>query len=254
MESDPPVSRGRGRGTSGVCRVQHRRLARFSRPSNVDPAADRFDRRVPTRTSSDGLAEPRRIRHEDPARVRRLGIHPGPNTPRSSRCWAASTATSRRLLSAHQSIGLPQPLKHLRQRKNRRSSICLDAQPEPISAFALTENSRRIRSRAVCTTSAELTPEGDAYILNGEKLWCTNGTISRSCSSSWLANRRKSRGSARSSSRPPGPGSRVEHRCRFMGLKALANAVIRASTTSVCRGRTSSASPDSGPQDRPRSR
>ena len=79
------------------------------------------------------------------------------------------------LLSAHQSIGVPQPLKLFGSDLLKKKYLPRCAAGE-ISAFALTEP--QVGSDpARLSTSAEKTPEGDVYILNGEKLWCTNGTI-----------------------------------------------------------------------------
>src|SRR5215203_4750752 len=80
------------------------------------------------------------------------------------------------LLSAHQSIGVPQPLKLFGSDKLKEKYLPRCAKGE-ISAFALTE-SEVGSDPAQLQTRAEKTPEGD-YIINGEKLWCTNGTIAK---------------------------------------------------------------------------
>ena len=80
------------------------------------------------------------------------------------------------LLSAHQSIGVPQPLKLFGSEEIKSKYLPRCARGE-ISAFALTEP--QVGSDpARLQTSAEKTPEGD-YLLNGEKLWCTNGTLAK---------------------------------------------------------------------------
>ena len=79
------------------------------------------------------------------------------------------------LLSAHQSIGVPQPVKLFgtpEQKKKYLPRIAAGA----VSAFALTEPAVG-SDPAAMTTTAEPTEDGEAFILNGEKLWCTNGTI-----------------------------------------------------------------------------
>ena len=71
-------------------------------------------------------------------------------------------------------------------------------------------------------STAVPTEDGSAYILNGRKLWATNGVGRRSCWSSWptCRSRRGTRAaSARSSSRPTAPGIAVERRNAFMGLR-----------------------------------
>ena len=125
------------------------------------------------------------------------------------------------LLSAHQSIGVPQPLKLFGSDVLKQKYLPRCAAGE-ISAFALTEPDVG-SDPARLTTSAVLTPEGDAYILNGVKLWCTNGTLAKLLVV--MARDAKKRISA-FVVETAWPGVKVEHRCHFMGLKALANAVI----------------------------
>jgi hypothetical protein len=126
------------------------------------------------------------------------------------------------LLSAHQSIGVPQPVKMFgtADQKQRFLPRCAAG---AISAFALTEMGVGSDPAQLATT-AELTPEGDAYILNGEKLWCTNGTIAE-----LIVVMARHPGGKKISAfvvEAASPGIKIEHRCRFMGLKALANAVL----------------------------
>src|SRR5229473_2902947 len=76
------------------------------------------------------------------------------------------------LLSAHQSIGVPGPLKMFgndAQKKRYLPRLAKGA----ISAFALTEPGVG-SDPAAMETLAIL--DDDVWILNGEKLWCTNGT------------------------------------------------------------------------------
>ena len=86
--------------------------------------------------------------------------------------WCGSTAI---LLSGHQSIGVPTPLKLFGTEEQKQRYLPRLAQGE-ISAFALTEPETG-SDPARMQTTATLTPEGDAWILDGDKLWCTNGPI-----------------------------------------------------------------------------
>ena len=79
------------------------------------------------------------------------------------------------LLSAHQSIGVPQPLKLFGTPEQKKKYLPRLAKGA-ISAFALTEPGVGSDPAAMETTATP-TPDGQAYILNGEKLWITNGTI-----------------------------------------------------------------------------
>jgi alkylation response protein AidB-like acyl-CoA dehydrogenase len=125
------------------------------------------------------------------------------------------------LLSAHQSIGVPQPLKLFGSENLKKKYLPRCAAGE-ISAFALTEP--QVGSDpARLTTDAVRTPEGD-YILNGEKLWCTNGTLAKLLVV--MARDPKSKKISAFVVETAWPGVKIEHRCHFMGLRALANAVI----------------------------
>jgi alkylation response protein AidB-like acyl-CoA dehydrogenase len=126
------------------------------------------------------------------------------------------------LLSAHQSIGVPQPLKVFGTEEQKREFLPRCA-AGAISAFALTEPSVG-SDPAQLQTTAELTPAGDEYVLNGAKLWCTNGTLA-----DLLVVMTRTPGTKRISAfvvDTSTPGVTIKHRCRFMGLKALSNAVI----------------------------
>jgi alkylation response protein AidB-like acyl-CoA dehydrogenase len=127
------------------------------------------------------------------------------------------------LLSAHQSIGVPQPLKIFgtdEQKKQYLPRLAAGA----ISAFALTEPQVGSDPAGLETTAVR-TEDGGAFILNGEKLWTTNGTVAELfvvmarhpdtgkisafiVDASW-------------------PGVEVSQRLHFMGLKALENGIIR---------------------------
>lgn len=136
------------------------------------------------------------------------------------------------LLSAHQSIGVPQPLKVFgtEEQKKRFLPRCAAG---AISAFALTEPDVGSDPARVATT-VTLTPDGDAYILNGEKLWCTNGTLAELL----VVMARHDEPGRKISAfvvETDSPGVTVTHRCHFMGLRALANAVITFENVRVPR-------------------
>ncbi len=126
------------------------------------------------------------------------------------------------LLSAHQSIGVPQPLKLFGTAEQKRAYLPRLARGE-ISAFALTEPDVGSDPARMKTTATPL-DDGSGYLLNGEKLWCTNGTIADIMVVM---------------ARTPGdritafivesgwPGVEVVHRCEFMGLHGIENGLIR---------------------------
>lgn len=135
------------------------------------------------------------------------------------------------LLSPHQSVGVPETIKQFGTPEQKTEFLPRCAKGE-ISAFALTEPDAG-SDPARLTTTAELTAEGDAYILNGAKLWCTNGTLAK-----LLIVMARDPTTKRISAfvvEANWPGVRVEHRCRFMGLKALANGVVSFTNVRVPR-------------------
>src|SRR5580698_2465488 len=134
------------------------------------------------------------------------------------------------LLSAHQSIGVPQPLLLFGTAEQRRKYLPRVARGE-ISAFALTESGVG-SDPAAMTTRAEPAPEGNFFILNGEKLWCTNGTkagviVVMAKTPPKIINGKSKEQITAFIVETNWPGVEVICRCRFMGLKALYNGVIR---------------------------
>ncbi len=126
------------------------------------------------------------------------------------------------LLSAHQSIGVPQPLKLFGSEVLKKKYLPRCAAGE-ISAFALTEYHAG-SDPARLSTRVELTQKGNSYTLNGTKLWCTNGTLAKLLVV--MAIDSETEKISAFVVETDWPGVRVESRCHFMGLKALANAVI----------------------------
>ena len=142
------------------------------------------------------------------------------------------------LLSAHQSIGVPQPLILFGTEEQRRKYLPRVARGE-ISAFALTE-SEVGSDPAAMSTHAEPSPDGNYFVLNGEKLWCTNGTkagvivVMAKTPPTLVGGKSRDQITA-FIVETDWPGVEVTHRCRFMGLKALYNAVIRFTDVRVPR-------------------
>ncbi|HXC63604.1 MAG TPA: acyl-CoA dehydrogenase family protein, partial [bacterium] len=78
-------------------------------------------------------------------------------------------------LSAHQSIGVPQPLKLFGTPEQKHEWLPKFAKGA-VSAFALTEPEVG-SDPAKMTTTATPSEDGNAYLINGVKLWCTNGLV-----------------------------------------------------------------------------
>ncbi len=133
------------------------------------------------------------------------------------------------LLSAHQSIGVPGPLKMFgndAQKKRYLPRLAKGA----ISAFALTEPGVG-SDPAAMETLAVPSEDGQAWILNGEKLWCTNGTkaellVVMARTPSKVVNGKEKRQITAFIVETNWPGVSVKYRCHFMGLKAIYNGVI----------------------------
>jgi alkylation response protein AidB-like acyl-CoA dehydrogenase len=126
------------------------------------------------------------------------------------------------LLSAHQSIGLPQPLKLFGTEEQKRKYLPRLAKGA-ISAFALTEKDVG-SDPARMTTTAEPSEDGESYILNGEKMWTTNGTLAELLV---VMARTGPRRITAFIVETDWPGVELVQRCHFMGLDAIYNGVIR---------------------------
>src|SRR5437016_4126758 len=142
------------------------------------------------------------------------------------------------LLSAHQSIGVPQPLKMFgsdEQKKRYFPRLAKGA----ISAFALTEPGVG-SDPATMETMAVPSEDGQGWMLNGEKLWCTNGTkaelmVVMARTPSKIVKGKEKRQITAFIVETAWPGVKVEHRCHFMGLKAIYNGVISFKNVRVPR-------------------
>jgi alkylation response protein AidB-like acyl-CoA dehydrogenase len=132
------------------------------------------------------------------------------------------------LLSAAQSIGVPTPLKLFGTQAQKKKYLPRLARGA-VSAFALTENHVGSDPAALSTT-ATLSQDGSYYILNGEKLWCTNGTIAELMVVMARTGPKKITAFIVETD---WPGVEVVQRLHFMGLKALENGVIRFTNVKV---------------------
>jgi alkylation response protein AidB-like acyl-CoA dehydrogenase len=141
--------------------------------------------------------------------------------------YCGSTAV---LLSAHQSIGVPQPLKMFGTEEQKKKFFPR-FRTGSISAFALTEPDVG-SDPAQMSTEAKLSEDGTHYILNGIKLWCTNGTIAdiiivmAKTAPKIVKGREKKQISAFILEMNT-PGVEVIQRCEFMGLAGIYNGMIK---------------------------
>jgi alkylation response protein AidB-like acyl-CoA dehydrogenase len=132
------------------------------------------------------------------------------------------------LLSAHQSIGIPNPLMHFGTEAQKEKYLPRVARGM-ITAFALTE-SEVGSDPANLSTTLTRTAEGD-FVLNGEKLWCTNGTIAGLYVV--MARHNDTKKISAVIVERDWPGVEVVTRCHFMGMRALENGIIRFTNVHV---------------------
>ncbi|HEX5655560.1 MAG TPA: acyl-CoA dehydrogenase family protein [Polyangiales bacterium] len=135
------------------------------------------------------------------------------------------------LLSAHQSIGVPHPVEMFGSEdlKTRYLPRCAKG---AISAFALTEEAVGSDPSKLATV-ARVSEDGESFILDGQKLWCTNGTLAELLVV--LARNPETHKVSCFVVETNWEGVKVEHRCHFMGLRALANGVISFNEVRVPR-------------------
>ncbi|HEX3337533.1 MAG TPA: acyl-CoA dehydrogenase family protein [Jatrophihabitans sp.] len=129
------------------------------------------------------------------------------------------------LVSAHQSIGVPEPVKAFGTPEQKQAFLPRCARGA-ISAFLLTESDvgsdpARLRTSA--------TPDGDSYLIDGVKLWTTNGVVAELLVvMARVPNREGHRGGISAFVvEADSPGITVERRNGFMGLRGIENGVTR---------------------------
>ncbi|MFJ1930104.1 MULTISPECIES: acyl-CoA dehydrogenase family protein [unclassified Streptomyces] len=129
------------------------------------------------------------------------------------------------LLSAHQSIGVPQPLKTFGSQEQKDTFLPRLARTD-ISAFLLTEPDVGSDPARLATSAV---PDGSDYVLDGVKLWTTNGVVADLLVV--MARVPESEGHKGGITafvvEADSPGITVENRNAFMGLRGLENGVTR---------------------------
>ncbi len=141
-------------------------------------------------------------------------------------------------VSAHQSIGLPQPLRLFGTEEQKQRYLPRLA-AGTISGFALTEPEVGSDPAHIGTTATP-TADGTGFVLNGRKLWTTNGTKAE-----LIVVVAKTPPKVRDGREIPQttcfivdtshPGVHVEHECEFMGMRGAGIAEIRFDNVFVPR-------------------
>jgi len=209
------------------------RMERFLR-EQVDP--DEIDRtgEVPDEVIS-GLADMGAFAIKIHSQYGGLGMSQT-NYCRAAMMLGSYCANLTALISAHQSIGVPQPLILFGTEEQKQRFLPRFGKGE-ISAFALTEPGVG-SDPAAMSTSAEPTEDGKHFVINGEKLWCTNGTKAGVIVVMARTPDKEVRGRKRKQITAfivdmDTPGVEVVRRCHFMGLKALYNGVVKFTNVKV---------------------
>ena len=149
--------------------------------------------------------------------------------------FCGSTAA---LLSAHQSIGVPQPLLLFGTEEQKKKYLPRFRQGA-ISGFALTEPDAGSDPRMMKTTATPI-EGGEYYSINGEKLWCTNGNIAdllvvMAHTPPKIIDGKERKQITAFIVETNTPGFEVAYRCNFMGLNAIQNGLIRFHNVKVPR-------------------
>ncbi len=136
--------------------------------------------------------------------------------------WHSAIAT---LVSAHQSIGVAEPLRMFGSEEQKRKWLPLVAK-DHISAFLLTEPDVGSDPARMSSTA---TPVEGGYSLSGSKLWATNGTIADVVVvMAKVPKGEGHRGGITAFVMPyDSEGVTVERRNEFIGMRGIENSVTR---------------------------
>src|SRR3954470_22761548 len=142
------------------------------------------------------------------------------------------------LVSAHQSIGVPQPLLLFGTEEQKAKYLPRVARKE-ISAFALTEMNAG-SDPANMSLRADLSEDGTAWVLNGEKLWCTNlikagVLVVMAKTPPKIVNGKERKQISAFIVDVDSAGLEITYRCHFMGLRALYNGIVKFTNVRVPR-------------------
>jgi alkylation response protein AidB-like acyl-CoA dehydrogenase len=160
------------------------------------------------------------------------------NYGRAAMLFGSWDANLTALVSAHQSIGVPQPLLLFGTDAQKEKYLPRVARHE-ISAFALTESNAG-SDPANMSLRADPTEDGSAFLLNGEKLWCTNLTkagvlVVMAKTKPKIVNGKERKQITAFIVDVDSPGLEITYRCHFMGLRALYNGIVKFTNVRVPR-------------------
>jgi len=194
--------------------------------AEVDPLEIERDAKIPDRVL-DGLKDLGALGMKVPQEYGGLGLSQVyyNRALQIAGVWHAAIAT---LLSAHQSIGVAEPLMLFGSEEQKRKWLPLVTK-DHISAFLLTEPDVGSDPARLAATAV---PTEDGYTLNGLKLWATNGAIADIVV---VMAQVPERGITAFVLPYDSPGVTVEQRNAFMGLRGIENSVTRLTDVFVPR-------------------
>ena len=197
----------------------------------VDPLQIERDAKIPD-TVIDGLKQLGAFGMKVPEQYGGLGLSQVYYN-RALALAASSHAAISTMLSAHQSIGVAEPLRLFGSEEQKRKWLPLVAK-DHISAFLLTEPDVGSDPARLATTATP-TADGTGYVLNGLKLWATNGAIADIVVvMAQVPAHDGARGGISAFVLPyDSDGVNVEHRNAFMGLRGIENSVTRLTNVFV---------------------
>ncbi|MGZ3699649.1 MAG: acyl-CoA dehydrogenase family protein, partial [Bdellovibrionota bacterium] len=210
-----------------------KRVDEFMRTKHDSEAVDR-NGEIPE-TVMKGMAELGLFGMKIPKEYSGLGLSQI-NYNRTLALIASYCASTAALLSAHQSIGVPQPLRMFGTEEQKRKYLPRMAKGA-VSAFALTEPEVG-SDPARMSTTATPTADGSHYVINGTKLWCTNGVIAEvivvmAQTPPVMKNGKEKKQITAFIVEKGTPGFEVLHRCRFMGLNGIQNGLLKFTNVKV---------------------
>lgn len=147
--------------------------------------------------------------------------------------YCGSTAV---LLSAHQSIGVPTPLVLFGTEEQKRKYLPM-FRKGAISGFALTEPTAGSDPRTMKATATP-TEDGKHYLINGEKLWISNGNIADILIVMAQTPPKLEKGKEKKQItafivETNTPGFQAAYRCSFMGLHGVRLGLLKFNNVKV---------------------
>jgi len=192
---------------------------------DVDPLGIEREAKIPEEVI-DGLKELGALGMKVPEQYGGLGLSQVYYNRALTLAGAAHSSIST-LLSAHQSIGVAEPLQLFGSEEQKRAWLPRVSSTD-ISAFLLTEPDVGSDPARLASTATP-TEDGSGYVLVGRKLWATNGAIADVVVV--MAQVPKSEGHRGGISafvlECDSDRVVVEHRNAFMGLRGIENSVTR---------------------------